>query len=101
MKTKQSKKHVGVVYVDTNGKQEFKPEKPTLEQMQQWVGGYIERTTCQWQGKLCDMVVNEEGHLKRLPLNAVATKAYWGACRPGTTHTIVGNAIIFVGCKLS
>lgn len=68
---------------------------PTLDWLQKQVGGYIEvAAVCLW-GKL-QMVVNEEGLLQELPLNATATDLYSG------TSNIVGNAVVLKqqGCDL-
>ena len=47
---------------------------PTLEKMQKMVGGYIERVTCEYEGRRCDMLVNEEGLMNGLPYNAQASE---------------------------
>lgn len=46
---------------------------PSLKELQELVGGYIERTECLFDGQICDMIVDEEGLLKQLPLNHNAT----------------------------
>jgi hypothetical protein len=48
----------------------FKGKKPSLEEMQQAVGGYIEMIPTKDKRM---MVINEEGKMKHLPLNSVAT----------------------------
>lgn len=45
----------------------------TLEQLQGWVGGLIQRVRVRYAGKVRDMWVNEEGFLLRLPYNHSAT----------------------------
>lgn len=50
--------------------------QPTLEQVQALVGGYVEMVT-QWtedDGRPAQMLANEEGLLKNLPPNSVATQ---------------------------
>jgi Domain of unknown function (DUF3846) len=80
----------------------------TLEQMQQIVGGYIERVTVLCDKKLCDMIVNEEGALRNLPINTKATEIYHalsklhvkqGAVMPliFPPCSIYGDVIIFDG----
>jgi hypothetical protein len=61
--------------------------KPTLEEAQQIVGGYIEYVKVK-EGTL---VVNEEGRLLGLPYNDVASKMYGGI--------IVGNVILLQGWR--
>lgn len=57
----------------------------------------LDLTKVQFRGRLCHMAVDDDGHCKRLPYNKVATEAYRANCHPGTTHTIVGPAVIFGG----
>lgn len=40
------------------------------------------------------MLVDDGGHGKGLPENKKATALYHAVCRPGTTHRIVGDAVI-------
>lgn len=48
----------------------LKGKKPSLEEMQQAVGGYIEMIPT---NDGCIMILNEDGKMKGLPLNSVAT----------------------------
>lgn len=49
-------------------------ERPlTLEELQEAVGGYIELVPLDHQG-FTQMVVNEEGLIRGLPVNAIATR---------------------------
>lgn len=50
-----------------------------------------------WSGEVCTMVVDDLGHAKGLPVNALATQAYWNACKPGTHHAIRGTVIVLDG----
>ena len=56
----------------------------TLEELQGFVGGYIEIVTTLRGNKL---VVNEEGKLNGLPVNIIATEIY------GQEDVIVGDAL--------
>lgn len=40
------------------------------------------------------MLVDDDGHLKRLPVNAEGTRLYHETCVPGTTWPIVGDVVI-------
>ena len=40
------------------------------------------------------MLVDDQGHWKKLPENEEATRLYHGVCRPGTTHQIRGDVVI-------
>ncbi|HSX77257.1 MAG TPA: DUF3846 domain-containing protein [Candidatus Saccharimonadia bacterium] len=65
--------------------------------MQFFEGNILDLTKVKFRGRLCSMVVDDEGMRKELPVNKVATEAYWANCRPGTTHPICGPAVIFGG----
>ena len=62
---------------------------PTLEEMQGWVGGYIEHVVVMSGGRKVDALVNEEGKLNGLPVNQKATMM---VIYP---DTIVGNMVVF------
>lgn len=100
----------------TNGTKLFVYEdgekEPTYEEMKEMVGGYIEVVYLNFPEPIPDdefikaedlkwyqeqMIVNEEGLLKHLPLNVVATRLYWSGTRPGHSQKIVGNAIHLKG----
>ncbi len=55
----------------------------------------LDLTRVRYNGHVCTMVVDDMGHDKALPVNAVATAAYLAACIPGTTHQIRGPVVIF------
>lgn len=40
------------------------------------------------------MLVDDQGHSKRLPVNVEATRLYHKNCRPNTTHTIRGDVVV-------
>lgn len=40
------------------------------------------------------LLVDESGHPKGLPDNPEATRLYWTACRPGTTHRVAGDVVV-------
>lgn len=56
----------------------------TLEELQEIVGGYIELA---WLPHGMVLVVNEEGKLKNLPVNVVATELY-------KADVIVGDVLL-------
>lgn len=75
--------------------EQVKPKGETfsLEELQKFVGGYIEILYAA-QGELC-IVVNEEGKINHLPLNVIATRLYNILTATGTPFGyIVGNALI-------
>ena len=47
--------------------------KPTLEELQEFVGGYIEHVSVRWHGRKITAYVNEEGKLLNLGFNPKAT----------------------------
>ena len=60
-------------------------------------GVTLDMTKVRYKGRLCHMVVDDEGMVKGLPRNSIATAAYHANCRPGTVHGIHGDAVIFGG----
>lgn len=81
-------KNAMIIY--TNGEvREVSPKTPpyfSLKEMQTAVGGYIENVYLD-DGKI--MVVNEEGKLNNLPVNAVATELY-----NNPLDVIVGDVLV-------
>tara|TARA_R100000322_G_C5278861_1_gene149154 strand:- start:15 stop:290 length:276 start_codon:yes stop_codon:yes gene_type:complete len=65
-------------------------KQPSLEEMQEFVGGYIEVVTLP---DFRQMVINEEGKLLNLPINMVATNLFEKAFGIGT-DVICGKAMI-------
>ena len=47
--------------------------KSNLKEMQKEVCGYIEIVKAVFDGKTCNMIINEEGKIKDLPVNIKAT----------------------------
>lgn len=70
---------------------------PTLEVMQQAVGGYIETVPFfnQYEGQDAVAFCNEEGKLEGLPVNATATEL-WHKQYPAD-DVLVGNVIVLTG----
>ncbi len=83
-----------VILLKADGtRQDLTPEKkPTLEEMQAWVGGYIEVVRVSFEGKKVPMVVNEEGLIHRLPINYQAGRI--------AGSPIVGDVFILIGWRL-
>ena len=90
-----------VVLLKADGTREvLTPEKkPTLEQMQKWVGGDIEpihRDTrgrgIQFDGQAAVLVLNEEGRLHGLALNKQACQLF--------DFDIVGDCFVLQGWRL-
>lgn len=86
------------IFVDaTAGEIIERDTKPTLKEMQDFVGGYIEPVRgCRYGGKAVTLVANQDGLLLGLPTNLVATKLY----RAIGGEVIVGNVIILEGFKI-
>lgn len=57
----------------------------------------IERTVVLYRGRVCDMIVNEEGYPLGLKLNLRATIAYQH--NHHSEHCILGDAVIFEGWR--
>ena len=72
---------------------EFEGEKPTLAALQAAVEGYIQIVKTN-DGRF--LICNEEGKLKNLEPNHVATELY----EHGQCDAIVGNAVILNGDEM-
>ena len=70
-----------------------KEDKPTLEQLQKMVGGYIEVVTAKNGDQI---ILDEEGRLKGKPLNEDASE-YWLGDDWDEYNNIVGDAVILSG----
>ena len=67
----------------------------TLAELQAAVGGYIELLRLN-DGRL--MVLNDEGKLKGLPFNQMASALAWGRLGPG--DYVVGDVLVCVGREI-
>jgi len=73
----------------TGERSEIHPErgrKFKLEELQRYVGGYIERVQVEIDKKRLDMIVDEEGRLKNKPFNEDASEI--------ANRVIVGDVVI-------
>ena len=74
--------------------------KPTLKEMQEFVGGYIE--VVQSADTKYDIILDEEGKLKDKPINREATELYVGEEQDDTSagwdfDVIVGDVMVLSG----
>lgn len=76
---------------------------PSLAEMQAMVGGYIEIVDVMFNGKRCQMIVDEDGFGKQLRVNESATTIYHAtALRRGASPLpIVGTAVVFEGVRIT
>ena len=65
--------------------------QPTLKELQEWVGGYVEKVRV-WPSFGKEMYANEDGRMKRLPMNAEASVM--------SGQPIVGNAVVLENFEL-
>jgi hypothetical protein len=68
--------------------------KPTLKEMQEFVGGYIEVI---YLNKKSMMVIDEEGKIKDKPINYEATEIAHGNEAIFNTDYISGDAMVLSG----
>lgn len=101
------------VILKADGTSERRPleKKLKLEEYQAIVGGYVEVVKVRHEGKVCDMVVNENGVGEGLPDNRQASNLlenFWleryglpGQRSPqGMVGYVVGDVVILHGCRL-
>lgn len=79
--------------IRVDGTEEQLDHKPTLEEAQKIVGGWIELVKV---GGSKTLVVDEEGKLKNKPTNKVITNIYGSEIYGGY---IVGNVIVLEGWR--
>ena len=81
--------------IDTDGEETHvvADEKPDLYKMQEMVDGNIELVVCRYEDGNKHMIINEEGKLDGLKINAKATKMYLDL--HDVNDTINGKAIVF------
>ena len=89
---------IGTTTIVTEVRHQEVEKCPSLSELQEMVGGLIELVRVNYNGKECDMLVNEEGLLHDLPFNETATR-FMRETYDGYGH-IVGPALIFEGFKL-
>lgn len=70
------------------------PEAEYFERAREFIGATLDVTQVVYRGKRRPMLVDDNGYLKGLPVNPEATTAYHAACRPGTTWSIRGRAVV-------
>lgn len=79
--------------IKSDGQTEVLDHKPTLEEAQKIVGGYVEIANGgHFRGKGGQLIVNEDGLNKNLPYNTVASNIY-------KRSPIVGDAIWLQGWR--
>mgnify|MGYP003145766055 CR=1 FL=1 len=79
-------------------------EHPTIEEIKSWVDdAWIEHIRVIHNGKECDAIIDEEGKLKGLPINPIATSEYhaWLSSKGlPLDDVIVGNCAVLVNFNL-
>lgn len=70
--------------------------EPTLGQLQEWVGGYIQHLPAVYEGERADFIMNEEGKLLELAPNPTATEILH-AIGGHPLDYIAGTAVILTG----
>lgn len=100
MKAKQGTNRVGnkrVTVIRPTSIEVGVQQDPSLHQLQEWVGGDIEMIPSfkRYEGKPCIAYFNEEGKLRKLPINASAASAWHQVCDPmWRAEPIYGTVVI-------
>lgn len=93
-----TKKKAILIKVDGTETEISTAKKPTLEELQKFVGGFIEVVhAIPYEGRIAEMIVDEEGHCKHKPWNEKATKLYHA--NHITNHPIAGDVVILLGWR--
>jgi len=90
----------GAIILRVDGTSEFIPlaKRPTLQQQQEWVGGWIAYVKGRRDGKIHTMVVDDEGILKGKEYNDVAS-LYYGRMYPASKVALFGDVVVLVGYR--
>jgi len=75
---------------------------PTLEELRNKLGGgYLELVPLftEWHGERCAAFCDEEGKLKSLPINVLATSAWYSSAGPDRriSDVLVGPIVVITG----
>jgi len=88
-----------VIRADGSAETRLLTKAPTLEELQEIVGGYIELVPLfeNFGDKGCVAFCNEEGKLNGLPINRVATLAWATGGGHMVSDVLVGDVVIVQG----
>ena len=90
--------HSTIIYEDGNTDESYTTEKLTLKDLQDFVGGYIEVSSCRKNNKDLMMIINEEGRQQNLSINSTATDMFcdWLSYNKRATPipNIVGTVVV-------
>lgn len=78
--------------IRTDGTVEPFEHRTRLEDITRAVHGFTHTVNLR-DGRV--MMCDDMGVAKGLPRNVLATQLYWSICRPGTSHPILGDVIVF------
>jgi hypothetical protein len=83
--------------IKVDGTEAVLDHRPTLEEAQRIVGGYIELVRAKsTSGKVVTLIVDEDGKAKHKPVNKIITKTFGQSIYGG--H-IVGDTIVLEGWR--
>lgn len=77
------------------------PSIPSFDELRRIVGGYVELSSGRVDGRVVQLVVNEDGFSLGLPYNAKATEIFRRNRKPeGQGDFLVGTVVMLDGCRL-
>ena len=82
--------------IKVDGSTQELDHRPTRKEAQEIVGGWIEFVKARSKNKTVTLVVDEEGKLKKKPVNKIITDSYGQSIYGGI---IVGDTIVLEGWK--
>ena len=80
------------IVLRADGRVEHLPAKPTMAQARELIGADTLDGFSLRDGRY--MLLDDAGHARGLLFNKAATELYHSICKPGTTHFIVGDAVV-------
>ena len=96
--------HSTILHEDGTIEESFHTNKLTLKELQSYVGGYIEVSSCRKNDKNCMMIINENGRSQNLGINSKASQMFcdWLDNQDRTTPipNVVGTVVVLNNYEL-
>lgn len=96
--------HSTIIHEDGTTEESYTRTKLTLKELQSYVGGYIEVSSCRKNDEDFMMIINEEGRLQNLGVNKTASEMFcnWLSYHDRSTPipNIVGTVVVLNNYEL-
>ena len=96
--------HSTIIHEDGTKEESYTTNKLTLKELQSYVGGYIEVSSCRKDDEDFMMIINEEGRLQNLGVNKTASEMFcnWLSYHDRATPipNVVGTVVVLNNYEL-